>query len=46
MGSTITVCVLTVQVFDTPHRRQTLYIAGAIVGAVLLLYYLIRWRRA
>ncbi len=42
----LTACMLAVQVFDTPHRRQTLYIAGAIVGAVLLLYYLIRWRRA
>ncbi|KAK9838524.1 hypothetical protein WJX81_005090 [Elliptochloris bilobata] len=34
------------RVFDTPQRRQTLYIAGAIVGAVLLLYYLARWRRS
>ena len=39
-------CMLAVQVFDTPHRRQTLYIAGAMVGAVLLLYYVIRWQRA
>ena len=46
MELTINACMLAVQVFDTPHRRQTLYIAGAIVGAVLLLYYLIRWRRA
>ena len=35
-----------VQVFEAPQRRQTLYSAGGIVAVVLLLYYLVRWRRA